>query len=264
MCQTFCWAWGGAGSSGSWRLAPQGRGASLPLPVGPRCWKSRLTSRLVVRSVAASTARVASVTVSHATEPWHVPSCGVPAEGDQCTLAERVRLALVLPGSSRRTFSFSVAGAAACPAGGQLPDSCLLAAPRVSQSPSLPSALLGVGTRLSPWSSCLSVSPHGHVLTSRAGRRSAPRLTPARPRTAPVLLGAAFPGLRHRHRPHVRASRFALAVFLIATEYRRVEAAAPQFGAFRQVSGLETPVLPRGLYGGAGEGSGSRSLSLSH
>lgn len=129
VCQTFCWAWGGAGSSGSWRLAPQGRGASLPLPVGPRCWKSRLTSRLVVGSVAASTARVASVTVSHATEPWHVPSCGVPAEGDQHTLAERVRLALVLPGSSRRTFSFSVAGAAARPAGGQLPDSCLLAAP---------------------------------------------------------------------------------------------------------------------------------------
>lgn len=117
---------------------------------------------------------------------------------------------------------------------------------------SLPSALLGVGTRLSPWSSCLSMSPHGHVLTSRAGRRSAPRLAPARPRTAPVLLGAAFPGLRHRHRPHVRASRFALAVFLIATEYRHVEAAAPQFGAFRQVSGLETPVLPRGLYGGGG------------
>lgn len=82
-------------------------------------------------------------------------------------------------------------------------------------APSLPSALLGVGTRLSPWSSCLSVSPHGHVLTSRAGRRSAPHLAPARPRTAPVLLGAAFPGLRHRHRPHVRASRFALAVFLI-------------------------------------------------
>lgn len=181
-----------------------------------------------------------------------MPSCGVPAEGDQCTLAERVRLALVLPGSSRRTFSFSVAGAAARPAGGQLPDSCLLAAPRVPQSPSLPSALLGVGTRLSPWSSCLSVSPHGHVLTSRAGRRSAPRLAPARPRTAPVLLGAAFPGFRHRHRPHVRASRFALAVFLIATEYRHVEAAAPQFGAFRQVSGLETPVLPRGLYGGWG------------
>lgn len=183
-----------------------------------------------------------------------MPSCGVPAEGDQHTLAERVRLALVLPGSSRRTFSFSVAGAAARPAGGRLPDSCLLAAPRVSQSPSLPSALLGVGTRLSPWSSCLSVSPHGHVLTSRAGRRSAPRLAPARPRTAPVLLGAAFPGLRHRHRPHVRASRFALAVFLIATEYRHVEAAAPQFGAFRQVSELETPVLPRGLYGEGGRG----------
>lgn len=133
---------------------------------------------------------------------------------------------------------------------------------RVSQSPSLPSALLGVGTRLSPWSSCLSVSPHGHVLTSRAGRRSAPRLTPARPRTAPVLLGAAFPGLRHRHRPHVRASRFALAVFLIATEYRHVEAAAPQFGAFRQVSGHLC--FLGDCTGAGGEGSGSRSLSLSH
>lgn len=251
MCQTFCWAWGGAGSSGKLAAGPPG-----PWGVSsPSCRTEVLEVKAHVsfgRRIRGGLHSSSHLGHRHITEPWHVPSCGVPAEGDQHTLAERVRLALVLPGSSRRTFSFSVAGAAARPAGGRLPDSCLLAAPRVSQSPSLPSALLGVGTRLSPWSSCLSVSPHGHVLTSRAGRRSAPRLTPAHPRTAPVLLGAAFPGLRHRHRPHVRASRFALAVFLIATEYRRVEAAAPQFGAFRQVSGLETPVLPRGLYGGGG------------
>lgn len=264
VCQMFCWAWGGAGSSGKLAAGPPGPwGVSSPscrtevLEV-----KAHVSFGRRIRGSLHRSSRLGHRQSRHRAMARAELRC--PRRGRSVhTLAERVRLALVLPGSSRRTFSFSVAGTAACPAGGQLPDSCLLAAPRVSQSPSLPSALLGVWTRLSAWSSCLSVSPHGHVLTSRAGRRSAPRLAPARPRTAPVLLGAAFPGLRHRHRPHVRASRFALAVFLIATEYRHVEAAAPQFGAFRQVSGLETPVLPRGLYGG-GEGSGSRSLSLSH